>query len=120
MKTVCFLLTTALVAGALFSVPARAQAQMPRMTTVTPDAAKIGDVLTVEGENLEKANVVELYLTDGKNDYKVVMDEQTPKAIKFKVPKSAKPGRLSLMILTGGKEPKLIEQPVKVTIQEGS
>jgi hypothetical protein len=96
---------------------AAAQSAMPRMTTVTPDTGKAGDVLTVDGENLEKSQVAELYLTDGKNDYKCEVAEQTSKAIKFKVPKSAKAGRLSLMILTTGNEPKLIEQPVKVTVQ---
>ena len=36
---------------------------------------------------------------------------------KFKIPAAAKAGRFSLMILTGGKDPKYIEQPVKVTIE---
>lgn len=105
------------LACCLLAVPAGGQAPMPRMTTATPDTAKIGEVVTVEGENLEKANVAKLYLTDGRNDYEVRMDEQTAKAIKFTVPKTAKPGRLALMILTTGNEPKLIEQPVKVNVQ---
>lgn len=90
---------------------------MPRMTTVEPGTAKAGDVLNVAGENLDKANVAELYLTDGKNDLKVAVTEQNEKSIKFKVPDTAKPGRFALMILTPGKEGKLIEQPVKVTIE---
>ncbi len=101
----------------LVSLSLAAQAPMPRMITVTPDTGKIGDLLTVEGENLEKAYVAELYLTDGKIDWKVDVQEQAAKAIKFKVPKSAKPGRFSLMVLTTGSEPKLIEQPVKVNVQ---
>ncbi len=100
-----------LVAGAI----AFAQAS-PRMTTVTPDTGKVGDSLTVEGENLEKEQVAKLYLTDGKNDFEVTMESQTAKAIKFRVTKNVKPGRWSLMILTV-KEPKLIEQPVRVTIE---
>ena len=94
-----------------------AQAPMPRLTTVEPDTGKAGDVMTVAGENLDKANVAELYLTDGKNDVKVALTEQADKSLKFKVPAEAKPGRFSLMILTAGKEPKLLEQPVKVTIE---
>jgi hypothetical protein len=31
---------------------------------------------------------------------------------------NVRPGRLALMVLTRGREPKLIEQPVKVTIEE--
>jgi len=103
------------IAGLTTAAGLWAQA-MPKMNTVTPAAAKIGDVLTVDGENLDKSAVAELYLTDGKNDFKVVMDEQTAKSIRFKVPKTAKPGRFNLMVLTTGKEPKLIEQPVKVNI----
>jgi hypothetical protein len=90
---------------------------MPRMTTVEPGTAKVGDVLNVAGENLGKANVAQLYLTDGKNDLKVTVTEQNDSSIKFKVPDSVKPGRFALMILTSGKEAKLIEQPVKVTIE---
>lgn len=109
MKLVVF--GSALALAALLCAQA-----MPRMTGVEPGNGKVGDVLTVAGENLEKANVVEVYLTDGKNDMRVDITEQTAKAVKFKIPDKVKPGRFSLMILTAGKEPKLIEQPVKVTV----
>jgi len=94
-----------------------AQEGMPRMTTVEPPNGKAGDVLAVTGENLTKPGVSKLYLTDGKNDLEVVVTEQTATSLKFKIPASAKTGRFSLMILTGGKEPKYIEQPVKVTVE---
>jgi hypothetical protein len=90
---------------------------MPRMTGVTPDTAKAGAELAVAGENLGKASVAQVFLTDGKNDLKVAVTEQTDKSIKFTVPQAAKPGRFALMILTAGKDAKLIEQPVKVTIE---
>ena len=96
---------------------AQAQQTMPRMTTVEPPNGKSGDVLTVAGENLAKPDVDKLYLTDGKNDVEVQMTEQAAAAIKFKIPAGAKTGRFSLMILTGGKNPKYIEQPVRVTIE---
>lgn len=94
-----------------------AQQAMPRMTTVEPGNGKVGDVLVITGENLDKAQVSEIYLTDGKNDLKVDVTEQSATLVKFKVPAKAKPGRFSLMLLTTGKEPKLIEQPVRVTIE---
>ncbi len=100
------------------SFAAFAQQAMPRLATVEPQNGKGGDVLVVSGENLAKDAVTKLYLTDGTNDLQVEITEQTATAIKFKIPAKAKPGRLALMILTGGKEPKLIEQPVKVTIDE--
>jgi len=95
-----------------------AQRGMPRMTSVEPETGKAGDILTVSGENLGKAQVAELYLTDGKNDTKAEMKEQTPTSIAFKIPAKAKPGRFALMVLTTGKDPKLFEQPVKVTVVE--
>ena len=94
-----------------------AQQAMPRMTSVDPMDGKAGDVITVAGENLEKQNVAKLYLTDGKNDVQVKMTEQEATSIKFIIPEKAQPGRFALMLLTTGKEPKLIEQPVKVTVE---
>ena len=96
---------------------ALSQEAMPRMTTVEPPNGKVGDVLTVAGENLTKPGVAKVYLTDGKNDTEVQVTEQAATSIKFKIPASAKPGRFSIMILTGGKDPKYIEQPVKITVE---
>jgi hypothetical protein len=101
-----------LAAGVLY-----AQQAMPRMTTVDPDTGKAGDVITVTGEHLSKGEVVEVYLTDGKKDTKVQVSEQGDTSLKIKIPDKAVAGRFALMVLTGGKEPKLIEQPVKVNIE---
>lgn len=90
---------------------------MPRMVSVEPAVGKVGDILTVTGENLEKTHVAELFLTDGKNDIKVPITEQAATTIKFRIPSNVKPGRFALMILTAGKDPKYIEQPVKVTVK---
>jgi IPT/TIG domain-containing protein len=97
------------------SFSAIGQQVMPRMLSVEPPNGKIGDVVAVKGENLEKGAVTKLYLTNGKDDLEVVITEQTTNSIKFKIPEKAT-GRMSLMVLTGGKDAKLIEQPVKVTI----
>src|SRR4051812_31110614 len=96
----------------VFGLTAWAQ-QMPRMTTVEPANGKAGDVITVTGENLDKAQVAKVFLTDGKNDIPVVVVEQEDKILKLKVPAKAK-GRFALMLLTTGKEPKYVEQPVKL------
>ena len=58
-----------------------------------------------------------MYLTDGKTDIQVEVTEQTAKAIKFKIPVKAS-GKLALMVLTAEKDPKYIEQPVKVTVDD--
>jgi hypothetical protein len=96
---------------------AYAQQAMPRMTTCDPQNGKKGDVIAVTGENLQKDVVSKVYLTDGKNDFEVQVTEQNATTIKFKIPEKAA-GRLALMVLTAGKDQKLIEQPVKVTIEE--
>lgn len=93
-----------------------AQQAMPRMNTVDPGNGKAGDEITVAGENLEKAQVSKVYLTDGKNDVLVDVTEQSATTLKFKIPSKATSGRFALMLLTTGKEPKLIEQPVKLTV----
>ena len=93
-----------------------AQEAMPRMISVDPISAKVGDVVTVTGENLDKDNVVKVYLTDQKTDLECAITSQTATELKVKVPAKAT-GRLALMILTGGKEQKLIEQPVKLTVE---
>ena len=93
-----------------------AQEAMPRMSSVDPTNGKTGDVIAVTGENLDKATVGKVYLTDGKNDFECAISDQTATSIKITIPAKAS-GRLALMILTTGKEPKLIEQPVKLTIE---
>jgi hypothetical protein len=109
------LVLTLLLAAAFAAV---AQPAMPRLASVEPQNGKAGDILVVTGENLTKDAVVKLYFTDGTNDTQLEITEQSATTIKFKIPAKTKPGRLALMVLTGGKEPKLIEQPVKVTIEE--
>ncbi|MBY0375912.1 MAG: IPT/TIG domain-containing protein [Bryobacteraceae bacterium] len=91
-------------------------AQSARINSVDPLTAKSGDTITASGENLDKAHVRDLYLTDGKNDIKLVILEQSATTLKFKVPAAAK-GRLALMITTAGNNPQMIEQPVKLTIE---
>ena len=99
----------------LLAAPLYAQS---RMMSVDPLSGKVGDVAVATGENLEKGKVVELYLTDGTHDFKCEMVEQTGTEIKFKVPARVKAGRYALMIKTGGPDPKLLEQPVKFTVEE--
>lgn len=91
---------------------------MPRMTGVDPGNGKSGDEITVAGENLQKTNVAKVYLTDGKNDMALEITDQTPTSIKVKLPAKLPAGRFALELLTTGKEPKLIEQPVKFTVEE--
>ena len=94
-------------------------AQNCRITGVDPDSGKIGDTVGAAGEAMDKSKVDELYLTDGTNDFKVQIVEQTESMIKFKIPAKIKPGRYALMIKTKGPDVKLLEQPVRLTVEEG-
>jgi len=88
------------------------------MLSVDPPSGKKGDVVAVSGENLQKDQVDKVFLTDGKNDTPVEVTEQTATSLKFKIPASVTSGgRLAVMILTKGKDPKYIEQPVKIMIE---
>ena len=108
-----------LLAAVSAPTPLTAQETIPRCTTVEPLSGKVGTDIVVTGENLGKAVVAELYLTDGKNDIKLVLSEQTDTTLKAKIPAAAKVGeRYKLMVLTKGKEPKLIEQPVRFEVEE--
>jgi hypothetical protein len=87
---------------------------LPKCTAVDPDTAKTGDSVTVTCENVDKTTVSDMYLTDGKDDTKVVMEKNADK-IKFQVPR-IKPGRYHLAFLTANKA-SMIEQPVVLTVE---
>jgi hypothetical protein len=86
-----------------------------RILTVDPLTAKPGDTVTANGEGIDQSLVDTLYLTDGSNDFKCEMVEQTAKAIKFKVPADMKKGRWALMVHTSAGQ--LLQQPVRLTVE---
>jgi hypothetical protein len=88
---------------------------LPRCSAIDPDTAKSGDTVGVTCENADKKNFADLYLTDGTNDTKVAIMDQTGEKIKFQVPKM-KPGRYHLAFLTTNKS-SIIEQPVVLTVE---
>lgn len=92
--------------------------EAPQMNTISPRIAKPGDVLDITGVGLDPSQVDEVYLTDHKFDMKVKVLEQHAKMIKLRVPPFAKAGRMQLLVLTAGEEPKLLEQPLYVLIEE--
>ena len=89
---------------------------MSRMLSVEPESGKVGDELTISGENLDKKSVPEIYFTNGSKDIALPITSQSVTQIKFKIPSEAKPGRYTLMLLTSGNDPKMIEQALKVTV----
>jgi hypothetical protein len=89
----------------------------PVMRTVNPEAVKAGETATVSGEYLDKSRVADVFLTNGQIDIKVEILAQSATAIKFKVPEKAEPGRYNMMVMLVSEEPKLIEEPARLTVQ---
>jgi hypothetical protein len=111
------LLSIALFFALAVPVHLQSQSGVPHIFSAEPASGRVGDVLTARGVNLGQESVAELFLTDGTTDAKVVMVEQTATSIRFKILPGVKPGRPALMVLTKGEDAKLIEEPVKVTIE---
>jgi hypothetical protein len=83
---------------------------------VAPMNVRPGDTVVASGLNLGKKWVLDLYITNGTDDVKVEVTEQTDKQITFKVPANLT-GRYRLMIMTNTVEPKFIEQPVRILVE---
>ncbi len=108
-------LCTVLV-GCIFAAVATfaAETKSARITAVEPDSGKAGEIALAKGENLDKDVVADLYLTDGKNDTKVVITERSADSIKFKIPQM-KAGRYRLMTAS---KTAMVEQPVIFEVSE--
>lgn len=105
----------AFILGTLTIAAAWAMEGSPMISTVEPDTGKQGDVVSAKGESLDKSSVSDIYLTDGKNDVKASIVEQSAKEIKFKIP-AEKAGRYHVMVLTANKTSMMVE-PVMITVQ---
>src|ERR1700677_3590901 len=107
---------TWLIALLLISAAALAAFQaLPKCTSVDPETAKSGDMVTITCENADKASVAGVYLTDGKDDTKLTVMERAADKIKFQVP-AMKPGRYHIAFLTANKS-SMVEQPVVLNVE---
>ena len=89
----------------------------PVTRTVSPETVKAGEIATVSGEYLDKSRVADLFLTNDQGDIKVQILEQSASEIKFRLPAKVAPGRYKLLILLNDIEPKLIEEPARLTVE---
>jgi hypothetical protein len=85
----------------------------PTFTTVDPLSGKVNDQITVTGENLGKASVAAVFLSDDKNDYKAAIVEQSDTKIVIKVPQ-VKPGSYNVSYQKGNS---IYIQPIRFTVQ---
>ena len=81
----------------------------PQMNTLSVKSAKPGELFTINGVALNSSKIDEIYLTDHKFDMKVKVIEQKESFITLRVPPFAKPGRMQVLVLTKGDDPKLLE-----------
>lgn len=86
-----------------------------RFVSLEPDTGKKGDTIIGKGENLNKAMVAEVLLSDGKKDTTATICEQTDSEIDFMIP-DVTPGRYRVLILSADHSA-IIEQPVVVNVQ---
>ena len=106
-----------MAAGTAVDKPATPKAT-PLMRTVEPSPAKVGEVVIVKGDHLDKEYVSAVYITDGKKDRQVTLETQTTESLSFKVPVELKPGMYKVIVLLNIAEPTLIEEPVRLNVSE--
>jgi hypothetical protein len=87
----------------------------PIIKTVSPVTAVIGQIVSADGNAL-KSRVSDVYLTDGKKDYKVTLLEQSEQTLKFKVPAGVPVGHYRLMVATPDNPPFFVEQPAVLDV----
>jgi IPT/TIG domain-containing protein len=104
-----------LVAAALLAFPARpllAQGS-PTVTAVDPQSGSANDTITLTGENLDKAHVAAVFLSDDKDDHKAAIITQAADKITIKVP-AVKAGGYNVSIQAGNA---ILIEPVRFTVQ---
>ena len=89
----------------------------PLLLTLTPDTAKVGDIVVATGNTLGKSVVGSLYLSKGEVLVRVTIVKQDEASISFKVPDGTKPGRYGLTVLRLGLSPTYIDEPVVLTVE---
>src|SRR5579862_5143319 len=92
-----------ILAGALLISSLAVVAQnAPQVSAVDPTSGKVNDTVTVSGNNLGKASVSSVYLSDDKSDYKAAIVDQGEDKITMKVPQ-VKAGDYNISIQVGDK-----------------
>ena len=90
----------------------------PVMRVVEPGTVKAGAEVTVTGDNLSKELITAVYLITDKDQIEVKVLSQSEKELKFKVAAEVKPARYRIAVLTTTAEPALLEEPVRLVVEE--
>jgi len=90
----------------------------PMMRVVEPAAVKAGAEVTVTGDHLNKELVAAVYLITDTDQIEVKVLSQSEKELRFNVAADTKPGRYRIAVLTTTAEPALLEEPVRLIVEE--
>lgn len=106
---------TALFLASIFLASFILSAQAPpRVNAVAPSMGKVNDSITVTGENLGKASVAGIFLSDDNSDYKAAIVDQEATKIVMKIPQ-VKAGGYNISIQIGTQ---VFIEPVRFTVQQ--
>src|SRR5258708_38265448 len=86
----------------------------PRVTGVDPVTAKIGANVSVNGENLSKANVAAVFVSNSSDDFPATVVEQTDGKLVIKIPK-VKAGDYNISIQV---KSDILIQPIRLAVSE--
>lgn len=106
--------TLTLFAAAVLLSPLLLAQGGAQITSVDPSSGKVNDSVTVTGQNLDKASVTSIYLSDDKDDFPATIVEQTGEKIVMKVPQ-VKSGSYHISVLAGKT---IIIKPVRFTVED--
>ena len=109
---------TEITSRCLFLLLFAASLQAQTLRSISPDSGKVGAVLRVQGSELSKQQIDSVYLSDQTLDMMVKVLNQTDNFIEFRIPPSVKPGRFQLVLKTAGKQPRILEMPVYIKVEE--
>lgn len=109
MQKLMCIVASALVCACLLA----AQGGPPRLSAVDPATGKAGANATASGENLGRATVVAVFLSDANTDHKAQVVEQSAEKIVFRVP-AVKPGAYNLSVQVKND---IFIQPVRFTVE---
>ena len=104
----------AILAAAVLLSPMLMAQGGAQITSVDPSAGKVNDSVTVTGQNLGKASVPAIFLSDDKEDFKATIVEQTDEKIVLKVPQ-VKSGSYHISVQAGNT---IIIKPVRFTVED--
>ena len=82
---------------------------------VSPAEAKPGDVVAITGAGLGTYNVKAVFLTNGKDDFKMEVIEQGNTVIRFRVVKGTPAGNLRV-VFEDAKDGAMLEEPAQVKV----